>query len=175
MQLTRSHAGFEEFYAWRSMTAHFLRNKKTVAWGEGGPKREEFVAVAVELLLDHSVVKHKDKLEGRLDEIADKACELAMAMARSRAGWVCAMKEPRINMLHGFKIKKDSMDDVELWNDGDEHSKTITVDLVQTPMLVKYGNTNGENYDNCVVVKNAQVVTMAKETTEETTGRDWAA
>lgn len=120
-----------------------------------------------DILLALSVVEEKDSLERGLQDITEKAFELASAIARSRAGWVCSMMDPGQQELHSFRIKKYFMDEVELWNE-DEHSKTITVDLVKAPMLLKYGNSSGENYDQFQVVKKAQVVTKAKEAKEAT-------
>lgn len=107
-------------------------------------------------------MKQEDKLESGLDGIADKAYELATAMARSRAYWVCSMKDPRIGTLHSFKIKNDRMDDVDLWDEDEGYGKSMTVDLVKTPMLLKFGNSDGQNYDQCRVVKKAEVVMKAK-------------
>lgn len=114
------------------------------------------------LLLDHSVVEEKDKLESDLEGIADKAFQLASAMARSRAHWVCRMSDPRVNRLHTFKIKNDRMNDVDLWEEDEGHGKSTIVDLIKTPMLLKFGNSDGQNYDQCRVFKKADVVVKAK-------------
>lgn len=152
------------FHTWRALTGHFLANfyKESTSWGEDGSRREEFVEEVTSLLLDHSVVKQQAKLESGLDGIADKAYELATAMARSRAYWVCSMKDPRIEKLRGFKIKNDRMDDVDLWDEDEGYGKSMTVDLVKTPMLLKFGNSDGQNYDQCRVVRKAEVVVKAK-------------
>lgn len=118
------------------------------------------------LLLDHSVVKEQDKLESGLDSIVDHAFQLATALARSRAHWVCAMMDPRIKELHGFKIKTDRMEDVDLWGEDEGHGKSTIVDLVKTPMLLKFGNSSGEDFHKCQVVKKAQVVVRAKNATD---------
>ncbi|KAG6355247.1 hypothetical protein INS49_004329 [Diaporthe citri] len=154
----------EEFYAWRTLTAHFLAShyKGPISWGEGGERREQFVEEMASLLLDHSVIKRQNELESGLDGIADKAFHLATAMACSRAYWVCTTRDPRIGKLHGFKIKTDRMDDVDLWDEDEGHGKGTTVDLVKTPMLLKYGNSDGQNYDQCRVVRKAEVVVKAK-------------
>lgn len=167
--LTRTLTGArEEFYNWRTLTAHFLSSnyKGPTSWGEGGSRREEFVEEVASLLLDHSVIKEWDKLETGLDGIADKAYELATAMARSRAYWVCATRDPRIGQLHSFRIKTDRMDDVDLWGEDEGHGKSITVDLVKTPMLLKFGNSDGEKYDQCRVVRKAEVVVKPKNPTD---------
>lgn len=118
------------------------------------------------LLLDHSVVKEKDKLESGLESIADHAFQLATAMARSRAHWVCTMEDSRIKELHGFKIKTDRMEDVDLWGEDEGHGKSTIVDLVKTPMLLKFGNSSGEDFDKCQVVRKAEVVVKAKNATD---------
>lgn len=157
----------EEFYAWRTLTAQFLSKhyKGPTSWGEGGSRREVFVQEVASLLLDHSVIKDQEKLETGLDGIADKAYELATAMACSRAYWVCAMRDPRIGQLHSFRIKTDRMDDVDLWDEDEGHGKSTTVDLVKTPMLLKHGNSDGQNYDKCRVVRKAEVVVKSKNAT----------
>lgn len=162
--LTRIADAKEEFYAWRTLTAHFLsKNYKGItSWGEDGPLRKKFVEQLTSLVLDHSVVKEEDKLESGLDSITDHAFQLATAMARSRAHWVCAMEDPRIEQLYGFKIKKDRMEDVHLWDEDEGHGNSTIVDLVKTPMLLKFGNSSGEDFDKCQVVKKAQVVVRAK-------------
>lgn len=119
----------------------------------------------VSLLVDHSVVKEVAELGAALEGIADHAFHLASAMARSRAYWVCTMKDPRGGGLHGFKIKSDRMDDVDLWDEDEGHGKSTMVDLIKTPMLLKYGNSDGQNYDQCRVFKKAEVVVKAKNAT----------
>lgn len=114
------------------------------------------------LLLDHAVIQDRGKLERDLDGIADKAFQLASAMARSRAYWVCTMRDPRVKKLHSFKIKNDRMNDVDLWEEDEGHGKSTIVDLTKTPMLLKCGNSDGQNYDQCRVVKKAEVVVRAK-------------
>lgn len=140
--------------------------KGPTSWGENGPYRAAFVEELTSLVLDHSVVKAQDQLENGLDSIADHAFQLATAMARSRAHWVCVMKDPRIIKLHGFKIKTDRMEDVDLWEEDEGHGKSTIVDLIKTPMLLKFGNSNGEDFDKCQVVKKAQVVVKAKNATD---------
>lgn len=115
------------------------------------------------LLLDHAVVKDQDQLESDLDGIANKAYELATAMALSRAYWVCTMRDSRIGKLGDFKIKTDRMDDIDLWDEDEGHGKSTTVDLVKTPMLLKYGNSDGQNYNQCRVVRKAEVVVKSKQ------------
>lgn len=158
----------EEFYNWRTLTANFLKKhyKGPTSWGPDGPRRDQFVDETVSLLLDHSVVQDEDKLQGGLDCIAEQAYELATAMARSRAYWVCTMRDPRVGQLHGFEIKADRMDDVDLWKEGKNVERSTTVDLVKTPMLLKFGNSNGQNYDQCRVVKKAEVVVEPMHATE---------
>lgn len=158
----------QEFYAWRTLTAHFLSKsyKGTTSWGEDGTRREEFVEELTSLLLDHSVVKEEEKLESGLDSIADHAFQLATAMARSRAYWICAMKDPHVMKLHSFKIKKDRMEDVDLWDEDEGHGKSTMVDLVKTPMLLKFGNSSGEDFHKCQVVRKAEVVVKSKKATD---------
>lgn len=158
----------EEFYAWRTLTAHFLSKsyKGTTSWGEDGTRREAFVEELTSLLLDHSVVKEEEKLESGLDSIAEHAFQLATAIARSRAYWVCTMKDPRTMELHGIKIKRDRMEDVDLWDEDEGHGKSTIVDLVKTPMLLKFGNSSGEDFEKCQVVKKAEVVVKAKNATD---------
>lgn len=114
------------------------------------------------LLLDHSVIQERIKLESDLEGIADKAFHLASAMARSRAYWVCCVRDPRVGKLHDFKIKNDRMDDVDLWEEDEGYGKSTIVDLTKTPMLLKFGNSDGQNYDQCRVFKKADVVVRAK-------------
>ncbi|KAI7782214.1 hypothetical protein LA080_013759 [Diaporthe eres] len=155
----------EQFYAWRTLTAHFLSNnyKTPTSWGEGGSRREEFVQDVALLLLDHSVIKDQEKLETGLEGIAEKAYELSTAMACSRAYWECAVRDPRVGDLYGFRIKTDRMDDIDLWDEDEGHGKSTTVDLVKTPMLLKYGNSDGQNYNQCRVVRKAEVVVKSKQ------------
>lgn len=101
-------------------------------------------------------------MESDLDGIADKAYQLASAMARSRAHWMCRMTDPRVKKLHGFKIKNDRMEDVDLWEEDEGYGKSTIVDLTKTPMLLKFGNSDGQNYDQCRVFKKAEVVVRAK-------------
>lgn len=54
------------------------------------------------------------------------------------------------------------MEDIDLWDENEGHGKTTIVDLVKTPMLLKFGNSNGEDFHSCQVVKTAQVVVKAK-------------
>ncbi|KAK7701493.1 hypothetical protein SLS64_010238 [Diaporthe eres] len=154
----------EEFYAWRTLTANLLSNycKDPTSWGESGPRREEFLEEMVALLLDHAVERDPEALNEGLNEIADNAFELAKAMACCRAFWLCTMKDPRINSLHDFRIKTDSMEEVELWNEEGAYSKSVIVDLVAAPMLLKNGNSKGANYGTFHVFKKAQVITKAK-------------
>lgn len=157
----------EEFYAWRALTGNFLAKnyKRSASWGEGGDEREEFVDEMASLLLDHSVVKVVAELEAALEGIAEHAFRLATAMATSRACWICSMKGPAVKELHGFKIKTDLMDDVDLWDEDEGNGKSETVDLVKTPMLLKYGNSDGEDYDQYRVFKKAAVVMKANDAT----------
>ena len=152
----------EAFYAWRSSTAHFLSNnlKGPGSWGKGGDKRQEFVEGTEALLLYHAVKRDSNLLQQQLEGIAEHAFELAKAMACSRACWVCTMEDPRIKALHGFKIKTDRMEKVELWDEDVEYAKIV--DLVVAPMLLKFGNSNGENYGTCRVFNKAQVVMKPK-------------
>lgn len=117
------------------------------------------------LLLDHSVNNDIDDVGDGLDDVAEHAFKLATAMATSRAYWVCSMRDPQGGKeLHGFKIKKERMYDVDLWDEEDGHGKSKIVDLVKTPMLLKFGNSDGENYDQCRVIKKAEVVMKARNT-----------
>lgn len=141
--------------------------KGRTSWVKGGPRRQEWVKEMATILLDLSVVNQRATLESRLDEIADHAIKLATAMACSRAGWICTMKDPRIKEkeLSGFRIKTDRMEDVDLWDEDEGHGKSMVVDLVKTPMLLKCGNSNGENYDQCRVVSMAKVVVKKRKQT----------
>jgi hypothetical protein len=113
----------------------------------------------LELLLGHSSLKkHPETLRGQLETIAQHACELAVAMAGSRAYWVCTMEDPRVEASHNFKIRRDRMEKVEAWDEDDECPRTV--DFVAAPMLLKHGNSSGENYGTCRVAKKAQVVMM---------------
>lgn len=158
----------EEFYAWRTLTGHFLSKnyKGSTSWGEDGPQRKAFVKELTSLLLDHSVVQDQDKLESGLDSIADHAFQLATAITRCRAHWVCAMKDPRNKSLQGFKIRVDTMEDVDLGDENEGHGKSTIVDLVKSPMLLRFGNSSGEDFHKCQVVKKAQVVVKAKKATD---------
>ncbi|KAH8777583.1 hypothetical protein F5883DRAFT_517926 [Diaporthe sp. PMI_573] len=165
--LTQTHEDDPQFYAWRTMTARFLHNNYTgpTSWGKGGPRRQEFVNETLDLLFNLSVVEERQTLQNDLEDIAQKAYELATAMARSGAYWVCTMEDPRIKKLHEFRIRTDRMEDVELWDEGEATSRSLTVDLVAAPMLLKFGNSSGENFGTHCVFKKAQVVTKPKKGT----------
>lgn len=164
----------EEFYAWRTLTANMLwkKYKGPTSWIKGGPRRQAWVKETATLLLDLSAVNERAKLESRLGDIADHAIKLATAMACNRAYWVCTMKDPRIGQLQDFRIKTDSMEDIDLWDEDEGHGKSLTVDLVAVPMLLRTGNSEGEGFDVCDVMKPAKVVVKAKKSTDKMSGPD---
>lgn len=145
------------------MTANLL-SKSSVdyvkAWDDEGPQRRDFVVDTTLLLFDHMVDQDVKRLERELDVIADKAFQLAQAMACCRAGWGCAMKSPGTSELHGFNIKTYCMEKVELWDEGEEYSKIV--DLITVPMLLKRGNNRGGDFGTVLVIKKAQVVMKPK-------------
>ncbi|KAG8162449.1 hypothetical protein KVR01_008214 [Diaporthe batatas] len=149
------------FYMWRTMTAQLMQKsyKGPLSWGKDGPRRKDFVDETTDLLSNLSVVNNQEALRERLEDIAQKAYDLATAMARSGAYWVCTMKDPDVAKLHGFQIKTSRMEDMELW---DDEEATKKVDLVVAPMLLKYGNSSGQNFDKCQVVEKAKVVMKPK-------------
>ncbi|POS71893.1 hypothetical protein DHEL01_v209712 [Diaporthe helianthi] len=153
-----------QFHAWRAMTAQFLFANYTgpTPWGKNGTRRQEFIKDTADMICKFAATDEREALEEALDEIAEHAYQLAKAMARSGAHWACTMKEPNTNKLHGFKIKTSLMVDEELWNEEDATSKSVMVDLVVAPMLLKYGNSNGQDFGNCRVVERAKVVTKPK-------------
>lgn len=145
------------------MTANFLSKSSkdhVKAWDEEGGRRRGFINDTADLLLEYMVDQDRVRLERELDGIADKAFELAQAMACCRAGWICRRRDLHSNDFHGFNIKADSMEKIELWDEEEEYSKVV--DLVTAPMLLKRGNNRGEDYGTLLVIKKAQVVMKPK-------------
>lgn len=93
-------------------------------------------------------------MKSRLEEIVGHAFTLASAMARSRAYWVTCTTE-----LLGFKIDTNCMEAVNLWGFKYQDGEGMSVHLVVTPALLKYGNSSGENYGKRRVASKAKVVT----------------
>lgn len=147
-----------------------------LSWAKDGPGRKGFVTETLALIVSLSSLKRNKEnmeiLEGRLDSIAHLGFRLAKNMASSLAYWVCTMKDPKSGGLNSFDINRDCMavmDPVsgiveEFYED--EEQEAETVDLVVTPMLLKFGNSSGEDYDNRDVVANALVVTEPMEVDE---------
>lgn len=145
------------------MTARFLSDSSTEsggAWSEQGEQRQDFITKTADLLLEHSVDGDRERLESQLDSIADKAFQLAQAMACCRAGWCCTRNDQRTIKSYGFNFKAEDMEKVELWDENEEYSKIV--DLVAVPMLLKRGNNRGEDFGTLSVIKKAQVVMKRK-------------
>lgn len=133
--------------------AHFTGRSP---WGKSGTQRKAFIQETTNMFLSLAVIDERETLENDLDGIAEHAYQLATAMARSGAHWLCTMEDSRIGKPHGFRIKSDRMEELELWDN--EEVTRLTVDLVAAPMLLKYGGSGGRNFENCRVFSKAQVI-----------------
>lgn len=96
-------------------------------------------------------------LKNDLDNVADQAYRLALAMAKSRASWVCCMTDSVQSQKpgrSGFSVSNKMMNVVQVLEGGQKDR----VDLVVAPALLKYGSGAGEDYEACEVKAKAAVV-----------------
>lgn len=151
-------ASAQKFHAWRAYTADFLEDAfgPRNPWRPRGQLRSQLVSELVELLSRYSASgKNVAALTQQLDGIVDKAVSLAWLMAKSRAYWVCNMPACQNTRLpHGFVYMKETMKVEAQINGG----RLGVVDLIGRPSLLKYGDSNGEQYDTYVVFEKADAL-----------------
>ncbi|KAJ4391812.1 hypothetical protein N0V93_005432 [Gnomoniopsis smithogilvyi] len=146
----------QKFHAWRAYTADFLQDVlgPRLPWGPHGKMRSLLVGEFVELLSRYSTLGASNvaALTQELDNVVDKAVNLAWLMAKSRAYWVCSFPIcPRTKSPYGFIYNKDHIQVKEHLEGG----RRGMVDLVGRPGLFKHGDSDGKQYDTHVVVKKA--------------------
>lgn len=132
-------------------------------WSPGGTARLAMVAELVDLLSRYSTsdADNVATLAQRLDDVVDKAVNLAWVMAKSRAYWVCSMPTcPQTKLPHGFVYQKEFIK-VDKYLQGGRQN---VVDLVGRPAMFKYGDSKGEQYDTCTVVEKAAALVFKKST-----------
>lgn len=91
----------------------------------------------------------------RMEEIVDKTLELASIFARSRAHygvWDGPMQDRHGFTVDGFPLDAEWMDECG----GDGSGKVV--DMVLSPALVKFGNAEGQDYDEHVILAKANII-----------------
>lgn len=149
----------QKFHAWRAYTADFLEDAfgPRTPWSRTGVLRKELVEDLAELLSRYSTsgAGNVANLMTQLDNVVDKAINLAWVMAKSRAYWVCCIpKCPETKRPYGFIYQTESVKVQQRLEGG----RRNIVDLVGRPSLCKYGDSNGQHYDTSIVVEKAVAV-----------------
>lgn len=151
-----SGASPQKFHAWRAYTADFLEDAfgSRALWRPNGTKRPLLVGNLVELLSRYSTSGPGNvaALTPQLEDVVDKAVNLAWVMAKSRAHWVCSFPTcPQTNKPHSFVYRREYVK-VEKSLQGGRRN---VVDLIGRPSMLKWGDSSGEQYDTCVIVDKA--------------------
>ncbi|RYP20440.1 hypothetical protein DL765_002816 [Monosporascus sp. GIB2] len=101
-----------------------------------------------ELLHQFDYVRHGSSLESTLAKIITKASELAATFAQAKADYYA---------YGGYKGNNVMFSDKWMEIIGDRVTGRPEIDLLVTPALVKRGNSDGENYNECTVLVKADV------------------
>lgn len=133
------------------------------SWKAEGELRVNLVQNLFDILFKFRNAKVEGQLRSDLNNIVGKAVELARLMAKSRAFWAVNQMslQPRATLLdydladtrryHSFDVLK-KFTNVKYYREriqednDDEGDKRLNVDLVVRPMLIKWGDTSGQDY-----------------------------
>ncbi|KAJ8132477.1 hypothetical protein O1611_g1154 [Lasiodiplodia mahajangana] len=142
-----------DYYTWRAQTGEIMQKERGIddKTKEALNRKlcrmiEQFIPT--EMILDE---KRKKAIRRSLEGIIDKAIELAVVFNQSRCVYSCAS----ISVEGGF--------DPEIMEHNDE-SDALQPDLMISPILVKYGDSRGQNYDQHLILAKAYVCCLTRYT-----------
>lgn len=145
----------ENFHEWRSMTGRILSKKITTETIEGSI---QIVRRACLSMFQASVAPQVIEFdEEELDSIIQKAIELSVALAKQRADFhFTAFRE---KVFVKVKFNPETMTCPFEFGPLDEESEIRCREMTLAPGLIKYGSSEGKNFDTSIVIMKAQVET----------------
>lgn len=139
------------------------------AWQPDGTKSAALVERLVELLIRFHCKSCEEDLEREIHSIVQKAVKLAGLIASCRAFWVVTLASTKLNptiydqvkqsLRCGFSVTEEYTKVLHLFGNGKLGGDKV--DLVVRPLLLKWGDTSGRNYDVCQVMRRREVIATA--------------
>ncbi|KAI1077079.1 hypothetical protein F5B20DRAFT_583570 [Whalleya microplaca] len=147
----------KNYHEWRTHTGQALyKIYSSHLKNEDVGKNEQWNGFAIHLaqfFSRYSSQPDEDSLRSDFHGILKRAIDLAALLARSRAHYeLCMAENTYSKKLHDFHYDED-------WMEAEcEGFEGRGVDLIVSPALFKYGDENGEHYDQRKVVVQARVI-----------------
>ncbi|KAI0112376.1 hypothetical protein GGR51DRAFT_568512 [Nemania sp. FL0031] len=135
----------EDYQAWRAQTGEILQKQKGISGKTEVVLKEDLFHMMEQFIPREAIHDEHVKIMYRsMGKIVDKAIELAVMFNQSRCIYRCKA------VPIGWRFDPEIMDD-------DEECSTPQVDLMVSPVLVKYGNSRGQNYDQHLILAKSHV------------------
>ncbi|TRX92408.1 hypothetical protein FHL15_006794 [Xylaria flabelliformis] len=147
-----------DYHSWRAHTGSIIQDARGIDRQTVRHLKNRIHSTIVQFIVEEtsSNEEHKQIIHRSVEQIVDKAIEIAVIFNRSR----CAYRVRGV--LHRERFSPRTME-------YDEECDAPQVDLMIFPGLLKYGNSRGEDYDQRLVLVKSRVCTLKQDSEDDGT------